>query len=459
MNERELILDMLMEILEKGAYSHLVIRNVLNKYDYLKQSSKAFVKRVTEGTIEKQITIDYVLNGYSKTPVAKMKPLIRNLLRMSVYQMLFMDTVPDSAVCNEAVKLAGKRGFRNLQGFVNGVLRNIGRKKDQITYPDETDLVKCYSIRYSMPEWLVELFLAERGKDITERMLEDLQKIHPVTIRYCGPSDQQESWVRKAADHGIMLQAHGYLPYAYLVEGESIREIPGYEDGTFTVQDVSSMLVTEAAGLKGQEFLLDVCAAPGGKSLHAAGRLPEGKVLARDLTEYKVSLIEENRERLKCRNVEVETADASVLDERLIGTFDVVYADLPCSGLGILGKKRDIRYRMNPEQMEQLVELQKKILSVVWQYVKPGGILMYSTCTIHRAENEEMVQWLTENYPFRTERMEELLPEPCRNSEQDGMLQLLPGIHRTDGFFLAKLRRTGKGVTDRNGGYKVNDPS
>ena len=170
MNERELILEMLMEILEKDTYSHLVIRNVLNKYDYLKQPSKAFIKRVTEGTIEKQITIDYVLNRYSKTPVSKMKPLIRNLLRLSVYQLLFMDSVPDSAVCNEAVKLAGKRGFRNLQGFVNGVLRSIARTKEQITYPDETDPVKCCSVRYSMPEWLVTLFLEERGSEVTKHI-------------------------------------------------------------------------------------------------------------------------------------------------------------------------------------------------------------------------------------------------------------------------------------------------
>ena len=329
MNERELILEMLMEILERGTYSHLVIRNVLNKYDYLKQPSKAFIKRVTEGTIEKQITIDYVLNSCSKTPVSKMKPLIRNLLRLSVYQLLFMDSIPDSAVCNEAVKLAGKRGFRNLQGFVNGVLRNIARTKTQIAYPDETDPVKCYSVRYSMPEWLVTLFLEERGAEITKQIFEEMQKVHPVVLRYCGPEEKKEDWKQSVAAQQITLRQHPYLSYAYLIEGgESVQSIPGYEEGLFTVQDVSSMLVTAAAGLLGDELLLDVCAAPGGKSLHAAGLLKEGNVISRDLTDSKTALIEENSRRCNCSNIRIETFDALEPDENMIGKADVVYADL-----------------------------------------------------------------------------------------------------------------------------------
>ena len=371
---------------------------------------------MTEGTIEKQIPIDYVLNRYSKTPVSKMKPLIRNLLRLSVYQLLFMDSVPDSAVCNEAVKLAGKRGFRNLQGFVNGVLRSIARTKEQITYPDETDPVKCCSVRYSMPEWLVTLFLEERGSEVTKHIFEEMQKVHPVVLRYCGPEEEKEDWKQNVAAQQITLRQHPYLSYAYLIEGgESVQSIPGYKEGLFTVQDVSSMLVTEAAGLRGDELLLDVCAAPGGKSLHAAGLLPEGQVISRDLTDNKTALIKENSRRCNCTNIRIETFDALELDESMIGRADVVYAEL--------------------------VELQQKILSVVWQYVKPGGTLMYSTCTIHRAENEQMVQWFTQNFPFERQSMKEHLPEDLWDSEENGMLQLLPGIHPTDGFFVAKLRR------------------
>ena len=430
MNERELILEMLMEILERGTYSHLVIRNVLNKYDYLKQPSKAFIKRVTEGTIEKQITIDYVLNSCSKTPVSKMKPLIRNLLRLSVYQLLFMDSVPDSAVCNEAVKLAGKRGFRNLQGFVNGVLRNIARTKTQIAYPDETDPVKCYSVRYSMPEWLVTLFLEERGVEITKQIFEEMQKVHPVVLRYCGPEEKKEDWKQSVAAQQITLRQHPYLSYAYLIEGgESVQSIPGYEEGLFTVQDVSSMLVTEAAGLLGDELLLDVCAAPGGKALHAAQILNgTGMVEARDLTEMKVELIRENISRMGFENIRAVQQNATCFDADSEEKADVLIADLPCSGLGVLAKKTDLKYKMNPETENEVAALQREILDAVCRYVKPEGTLMYSTCTISRTENEENAGWFAEKHPeFDMEWEKQIFPSDI-----------------TDGFYIAKFIRRGR---------------
>ena len=459
MNERELILEMLMEILERGTYSHLVIRNVLNKYDYLKQPSKAFIKRVTEGTIEKQITIDYVLNSCSKTPVSKMKPLIRNLLRLSVYQLLFMDSVPDSAVCNEAVKLAGKRGFRNLQGFVNGVLRNIARTKTQIAYPDETDPVKCYSVRYSMPEWLVTLFLEERGAEITKQIFEEMQKVHPVVLRYCGPEEKKEDWKQSVAAQQITLRQHPYLSYAYLIEGgESVQSIPGYEEGLFTVQDVSSMLVTEAAGLLGDELLLDVCAAPGGKSLHVAEKLQladeaaarengteekAGRVEARDLTEYKTDLIWQNIDRSGLGNICAVCKDASVFDEYDKETADLVIADLPCSGLGVLGKKPDLKYRVQPEDLEELADLQRKILTCAQAIVKDGGTLMYSTCTVNPGENMDNVHWFLKEYPqFELDDITENLCKELRSDViEKGCIQFFPGVHDCDGFFIARLKK------------------
>lgn len=442
-NEREMVLDMLMEILEKKEYSHLVIRNVLDKYNYADPKSKAFIKCLTEGTLERLLTIDYYLDRFSKTPVEKMKPLIRNLLRLSVYQIVYMDHVPDSAACNEAVKLAGKRGFRNLQGFVNGVLRNISRNKNTLTLPAKEENENRYaSIRYSMPEWIVEHFFSLYGEEQTEIILEDIQSIHPVTIRYCGDRRKQEEWLAKLLEQKIAIREHPYSKEAYLLEGtENIRELPGYDEGCFVVQDVSSMLVTQAAGLQGTEFLLDVCAAPGGKALHAARYLEQGHVLARDLTDYKVSLIEENIQRLKLSNVKAEVFDACRMDDAMKDRADVVFADLPCSGLGVMGKKRDIRYRISQKQMEELAGLQKEILSVVWQYVKPGGLLIYSTCTINPAENEQMVQWMEEQLPFKRESLVPFLPEELHAMEKDGMLQLLPGVHLCDGFFLARLRR------------------
>ena len=427
---RELILDMLLEIEKEKTYSHILMRNVLDKYDYLTAQEKAFMKRVTEGTLERKIQIDYILDSYSKTPVKKMKPLIRNLLRMSVYQIFFMDGVPDSAVCNEAVKLAAKRSFQSLKGFINGVLRTIVRQKGQIAYPDkEKDSVKYLSVFYSMPEHLIVMWKEIYGKERTEAMLKAMLEIRPVTIRLkeeIGAKARKELFDKLDA-LGVAVKKHPLLSYAYELEHvDGVRALPGFAEGLFTVQDVSSMLCVEWAGIKEGDFVIDVCAAPGGKATHAAEKLNgSGKVLARDLTEDKVALIEENILRQRLSNIEAEAYDASFFDDSLKEMADVVIADLPCSGLGIIGKKRDIKYNITKEALVELPLLQKKILSTIWQYVKPGGTLMYSTCTIHQEENEKIVNWFSKEYPFELIRMQ----------------QLLPGEDATDGFFIAEFKR------------------
>ncbi len=445
MNTRELIVEILLEILEKDKYSHLVIRDVLQKYDYLEGRDKAFIKRVADGCVEWKIKIDYIINQFSKVPVERQKPLIRTILRMSVYQLMFMDNIPDSAVCNEAVKLCKKRGFQNLQGFVNGVLRNIARSKEKIVYPDRRkNKVEFLSVEYSMPIWLVEKFIEEQGEEITEKMLAGFMKIEPVTVRMNEDTDEEivESLVNEWKRCGVDVGKHPYLSYAYCLKGiDGVRNLPGFEDGLYTVQDVSSMLVCEAAGLKKGDKVIDVCAAPGGKAIHAAQKVgKEGIVSARDLTEYKTSYIEENIERMKIENCEVLVWDARKVREEDIETADVVIADLPCSGLGVMGKKKDIKYRVSKEGLDSLVALQREILDTVHKYVKPGGTLLYSTCTINRQENENNVKWFKENYPFETESLREYLTDKIRVGE-DGMVQLLPGVHETDGFFIARLRK------------------
>ena len=439
MNIREIVLDMLLELSKSGTYCHLLMRDVLNKYNYLEQRDKAFIKKVTEGVVERKIELDYVINQFSNTKVNKLKPLIREVLRMSVYQILYMEQVPDSAICNEAVKLVEKRKFFNLKGFVNGVLRNIARNKDAICY---TEL----SVKYSMPQFLVDKLRASYNEETVETILKAFLLEKPVSVRMKESlsEERKKEIASKLQEAGMEVKKHPYLTYAYeLKKAEGLNNIDSFSNGEFTVQDVSSMLVAECAGIKEHMTVLDLCAAPGGKSMHIAEKLKgTGKVYSFDVSEKKTEYIQENIERLGYTNVEVAVNDGTVLNESLLETGDVVIADVPCSGIGVIGKKCDIKYRINEEEIQNIVELQKSIMENAWKYVKKGGILIYSTCTISREENEEMVQWLTKNTPLKLESLNPYLPEELlSDTTKEGYLQLLPGIHACDGFFIARLKR------------------
>lgn len=446
-NLRQLVMDMLLATTvsqenKPAEYSHVIIRDVLNKYNYLSGQEKAFMKRLFEGTLERMIELDYCIDRFSKVKVQKMKPVIRTIMRMSVYQILYMDSVPDSAVCNEAVKLAGKKGFSTLKGFVNGVLRNIARNK-AIPYPDpKKDYVQWLSVTYSMPEWIVKMWLEQLGKEKTKLLLEGLLVEHPVTLRFRKDTGD----VVKAAleAQGGTLEPHPYLPYAYrIAKTDDISRLPGYEEGAFVVQDVSSMLAVEAAGIRPGMKILDICAAPGGKSMLAADKLAgTGEVEARDISEYKVSLMQENFECCKLENVKAVCKDATVLDENRLEQADLVIADVPCSGLGVIGKKRDIKYKMTLEAVKDIIALQEQILDKAVAYVKPGGLLLFSTCTINRDENEAHAKLLQDKYDMIPVSLDDTLPEVLHSeTTAKGYLQLLPGIHDTDGFFISVFRK------------------
>lgn len=427
-NERELVLDMLLQITRDGEYSHIVIKNVLDKYQYLDKRERAFITRVVNGTLERMIEIDYIINLFSKVKVNKMKPLIRTILRSSVYQMKYMDSVPDSAICNEAVKLAGKRGFVNLKGFVNGVLRNISRNLDKINYPDEKDKVSYLSVKYSLPEWLVKQWLnvydEETVKTIGSAFLEE----KPLTVRFNERKIKKEDLVGILKKEGVTVGEVPEIPCALYLSGyDHLSALPSFCEGLYQVQDLSSMQVALWSGVKEGDQVLDVCAAPGGKSIHIAELLNgTGHVEARDLTEYKVDLLRDNIERSGLTNIEAVCQDATVYDPDKKKSADIVIADIPCSGLGVLGKKPDLRYKMNEKTEADLVELQRRILSVVKDYVKPDGKLLYSTCTIHREENEGNVEWFLKEYPEF-----ELVKDK----------QMIPGKDTGDGFYIAIIKR------------------
>ena len=328
---------------------------------------------------------------------------------------------------------------------MNGLLRNIDRDLEQISYPDEKDLEQYLSVKYSMPTWILRQWLAAYDREIVECMLQDFLKEKDTIIRCDLGQMSKEELVKSLEDEGVHVEEHPYLPYALRISSYNyLGELETFQKGAFSVQDISSMLVEHLAEPKEGDEIIDVCAAPGGKALHMAESLcGTGRVQARDLTDYKVGLIEENILRSGMTNIEAVRWDATQKDETAFEKADIVMADLPCSGLGVLGKKTDLKYKMTEETQKELVALQRKMLSAVKDYVKPGGTLVYSTCTIHEEENMGNVHWfLEQNKEFELVPIAQLLCEELKNDVvEQGCIQLLPGIHDSDGFFIAKFRK------------------
>lgn len=448
-NIRAVVLDILTEIEKEGEFSHITINNALLKYQYLDRTQRAFINRLSLGTIECRIELDYILNQYSKTPVNKMKPLIRRIMRMAVYQIIYMENVPDSAACNEAVKLAAKRGFTGLKGFVNGVLRNISRNKDNITYPDKVKETKKYlSVKYSMPEWIIELWNTDMSYEEIEDILAGMKKDKKTYIR-CNTLKGSTDYIKKILEEeGVTVTEVSGLSYAYEISDyDHLTALKSFNEGLYQIQDISSMMAGEYVKPSTDSLIVDVCAAPGGKSINAALKIAEtaydnkdipekgiseevlkgitGRVIARDVSDYKASLIDDNVYRLGIPYIDVEVHNALEFDEELEGKADIVIADLPCSGLGIMGRKPDIRYNITKEKIDDIISLQRDILKVVSRYVKPGGTLVYSTCTINRAENEDNADWICNTLGF------------SKNGEYR---QMLPSAKAdNDGFFVAGL--------------------
>ncbi|WP_313153994.1 16S rRNA (cytosine(967)-C(5))-methyltransferase RsmB [Lacrimispora sp.] len=436
-DSREIALDVLLEILERGGYGHIILHQALNKYQYLDKSERSFISRIVEGTVEYLLQIDYIIDSFSNTKVQKMKPVIRTILRMSVYQLLYMDRVPDSAVCNEAVKLAVKRKFTGLKGFVNGVLRNISRNKEGFNWPDD-------SVRYSMPAWIVSMWEETFGRETAVTMMESFLKDKKTTVRCNFAKASKEEIIQSLEKQGAEVSESGISEAVLCIEKYDYLEgLEAFQKGYIQVQDLSSSFVGEIADPKKGDYVIDVCGAPGGKSIHIADKLDgTGMVDVRDLSLKKISMVEENIKRCGFLNIRTKVQDALVADPDSVEKADIVIADLPCSGLGIIGRKPDIKYRITPEDLESLASLQREILAVAQTYVKPGGRLIFSTCTINRKENEENARWFLEHFPFDCISLKGKFGDKLDSAaENQEFIQLLPGIHPCDGFFIAAFQK------------------
>ena len=439
-NIRGIALDALLESESSGRASSDIITDILNKYDYLDQRDKAFIKLLFEGVTERRITLDFILDKRSSVKTRKMKPVIRNILRMGLYQMLYTDS-PSYAICKESVNLAGKRGFKGLGGFVNGVLRNLAREIETLAKDgsditekllpgrEEIDSIRYLSIRYSIPEVIISIIIKDYGER-TESILSAMSETKPVSIRFRSYMSKEKitEVTERMEKAGVILKQDTDIPFVYRASHTGdVRKLPGYEEGLFYVQDVSSIKAVISLDIQKGEKILDCCAAPGGKSILASEFTgDEGSVTSCDISEDKTDIIRDNFERLNCKNTSVIVKDASVNDPSFNEGFDTVILDVPCSGLGIMGKKRDIKYNLTEEGLSSLDDLQKKIIDSCVPYVRKGGKLMYSTCTLRKTENEERVLYITEKYGFDV---------------VTGPVTLLPDEAEQDGFFYCILRK------------------
>ena len=447
-NEREVVLDMLLSLRE-GKLSHTILKDTLDSYLYLDKSSRGFITRLYEGTIEKRLYLDFIIDGYSKIPVKKMKPIIMLLLEMAVYQLFFMDRVPDSAAINEAVKLAKKRGLTGLSGFVNGVLRNIARNKENIALPDKNkDLIQYLEIKYSTPRTVVEYLIKDYGNEVAEAILEAFEEKRPLVAR---ATKNREELIKKLEAEGVKVSTDTIFPESLkILELDSLSYLESFEDGDFVIQDESSQFIGKIVGLPKGARVLDLCAAPGGKSLLFAEMEEVDEIISCDISESKTELIEENVRRIGASKIKTKVNDASLYNPDFVDGFDLVICDLPCSGLGVMGRKRDIKYNVSIDKIRELAILQKKILENAVRYVKKGGRLIYSTCTMTRAENEENFTFISEFKGFSAVDFSDKIRgyvdrykdgERLVNEAKKGFIRLFPGELGTDGFFVSEYMR------------------
>lgn len=439
---REMVLKILMEINNQNAYSNISISR--NIYDDISILDESFIREIVYGVVENRLLIDWIITQFSKIRFNKIAPVIREILRIGVYQIIFMDRIPDSAAVNESVKLSKKYGHRGSIGFVNAILRNISTNKQKIELPDKnTEILEYLSIKYSHPKWLVEKWLKDYGAKFTEELCIANNSRPKLNIRVNTLKIEKKNLIDRLNDKGFITKEGKYADDCIIVENPAkITETIEFKEGLFQIQDESSMLVAQIMNPKPGSFVVDVCSAPGGKTTHIAQKMKNsGTIVARDIHDHKLKLVNENAKRLGISIIDVEKHDALELDEKLIEKADYCLLDAPCSGLGLIRRKPDIKWTKTRESLSEIVKLQYQMLKNCYNYVKRGGVLLYSTCTIEKAENINLIdKFLQENKDLTLTSFYELVNnEELSHMTQKGFLELYPNINDTDGFFIAKM--------------------
>lgn len=438
---REIALQVLKEVDENGAYANIALSHILEQYRPA-PLERRFITELVYGTIKARNTLDWIIEKFSNRPLAKMTVWVRNVLRMGVYQLLYLERVPPSAACNEAVNLTKRYGHQGTAKFVNGVLRTVARQKTDIRFPVlEEDPVQHIALQFSHPAWMVERWLARFGSEETMRVCQANNETPPLSVRTNTLKITRAELRDKLEKEGLLVEESHWAPEGLILDGFSaLGQLAALQEGLFQVQDESSMLVAHVLDPQPGEFIIDACGAPGGKTTHIAQKMNnEGRIFSLDIHAHKLRLIGENCQRLGVDIVETKAMDARCMHEHIHGQADRVLVDAPCSGLGVLRRKPDARWRKTPEMIRELPKLQQEILTSAAQCVKPGGILVYSTCTIEAEENENVIRCFLEGNPaFSLEPAGKFLPV----ARQEEMVQLFPQRDGIDGFFIARMKRT-----------------
>ena len=435
---RKTALRVLIACRTKDAWADAALKAQITR-DGLSGPDAALCSRLVYGVLQNQMLLDFYLGAYCSQPVDHLQPPLSDILRLGAYQILFLDKVPDSAAVNESVNLAKlfKRG--QAAGLVNAVLRKIAQHKNDLPAIPDRDPERYLSIRYSHPKWLVKRLLPYLGREETEAFLAANNGIAPLTVQVNPLRTTQEELLEELTACGVQATPHSWVPDCLELSGTGdLTALKPFREGKFLVQDPAARLVSLIADVRPGQKVLDVCAAPGGKSFSCAFAMGnEGRILSCDLHENKLKRVREGAERLGITCVETASADGRFFRPEWESAFDTVLVDAPCSGLGIIRKKPDTRYK-KLDDLFALPVIQAAILENVARYVRPGGTLVYSTCTILPTENEEVTTaFLAEHPDFSMASFS--LPQPV--GETEGRLTLWPQRHGTDGFYICRMTR------------------
>lgn len=448
-NERQAAVEILLKVFRDGAYSSIVLQQTFQEHPQWEERSRKLITNLVYTVLTNDLRLEALINLYSRTKADRMKPYVAMVLMISAAQLLWMSKIPPSAVVDEAVKLILRSPYKNLASFVNAVLRTMLRNHLRESWPEAgEDLLAHLSVRYSIPRWILEMWEKAYGMEAVKRLARNLTEPRGLSVR-CNTLriSPQELEQRLISRFGAERVERGlYCPEAFVLRSAGdAASCPEFQQGLFSVQDESSMLCAYAAAPEPGERILDLCAAPGGKSAHIAEKMcNQGFLSSRDIYPHKIRLMQQTARRLGLSVMHPEQRDALLLREEDRAAWDRVLLDAPCSGLGILRSKPDLKLHRTQKDLLDLTELQKNLLKTAAECVKPGGTLVYSTCTINPGENEENVRWFLANFPeFQPRSLAGLLPRPFPKDQiHDEYTVIFPEIRNLDGFFLARFDKT-----------------